>query len=104
MPPKGSTGAACCELNEIAYWGTNPPGDVGPFFAENQADLVLSFGRVLGGVAKSATTRTLPGYAPAVTVAADSGRNRTASFIASFIPNAQKVWSGDRPPAIELRQ
>ena len=90
-PPSGSTAAACCELNEIAYWGTNAH-DVGPFFAETQADLVLSFGRILGGVSKSATTRTLPGYAPAVTV---SGINRTASFIASFIPNAQKVWSGE---------
>ena len=66
-PPKGSTAAACCELNEIAYFGTNPHGQVGPFFAETQADLVLSFGRVLGGVSKSATTRTLPGYAPAIT-------------------------------------
>jgi type IV pilus assembly protein PilY1 len=90
-PPKDSTAAACCELNEIAYWGT-ALHDVGPFFAETQADLVLSFGRVLGGVAKTATTRTLPGYAPAVTVA---GTNRTASFIASFIPNTQKVWSGE---------
>jgi len=88
---KGSTAAACCELNEIAYWGTNTH-DVGPFFAETQADLVLSFGRLLGGVTKSATTRTLPGYAPSVTV---TGVNRTASFIASFIPNAQKVWSGE---------
>ena len=97
VPPvavKGSTAAACCELNEIAYNGTTPLGDVGPFFAETQADLVLSFGRVLGGVARSATTRTLPGYAPPVTVAAD-GTSRTASFIASFIPNTQKVWSGE---------
>lgn len=94
-PPAGSTAEACCQLNEIAYNGTNPLGQVGPFFAETQADLVLSFGRILGGVAKTATTRTLPGYAPSVTVAADGGRNRTASFIASFIPNAQKVWSGE---------
>ena len=91
---KGSTAAACCELNEIAYNGTNPVGAVGPFFAETQADLVLSFGRVLGGVARSATTRTLPGYAPPVTVAVD-GSSRTASFVASFIPNTQKVWSGE---------
>ncbi len=93
-PPPGSTAEACCQLNEIAWNGT-AAHDVGPFFAETQADLVLSFGRVLGGVSKSATTRTLPGYAPSVTVAADGGRNRTASFIASFIPNAQKVWSGE---------
>lgn len=94
-PPPGSTAEACCQLNEIAYFGTFPNGQVGPFFAETQADLVLSFGRVLGGVTKTATTRTLPGYAPSVTVATDGNRNRTASFIASFIPNAQKVWSGE---------
>lgn len=90
-PPKGSTADACCQLNEIAYWGTDT-NDVGPFFAETQADLVLSFGRILGGVSKSATTRTLPGYAPAVTI---GGVGNTASYIASFIPNARKVWSGE---------
>ncbi len=88
---KGSTADACCQLNEIAYWGTTG-NDVGPFFAETQADLVLSFGRILGGVAKEATTRTLPGYAPAITIA---GTSNTASYIASFIPNARKVWSGE---------
>ncbi len=90
-PPKGSTADACCQLNEVAYWGTQAH-DVGPYFAETQADLVLSFGRILGGVTKSATTRTVPGYAPAVTIA---GVGNTASYIASFIPNARKVWSGE---------
>lgn len=91
-PPKGSTAEACCILNEIAYYGSAPTYDVGPFFAETQADLVLSFGRILGGVSKSATTRTLPGYAPPVSV---SGQGVTGDFVASFIPNAQKVWSGE---------
>lgn len=90
-PPKGSTADACCQLNEIAYWGTDT-NDVGPYFAETQADLVLSFGRILGSVTKTATTRTLPGYSPAVTIA---GVGNTASYIASFIPNARKVWSGE---------
>lgn len=89
-PPAGSTADACCKLNEIAYYGSG--GTVGPFFAETQADLVLSFGRILGGVARSATTRTLPGYAPAISY---SNQTRTADFIASFIPNALKVWSGE---------
>lgn len=88
--PSGSTADACCELNEVAYYGSG--GTVGPFFAETQADLVLSFGRVLGNVSKAATTRTLPGYAPAVSIA---GSAQTADFIASFIPNARKVWSGE---------
>lgn len=90
-PPKGSTAEACCKLNEIAYWGTKNH-DVGPYFAETQADLVLSFGRILGGVTKTASTRTLPGYAPAVTI---GGIGNTADYIASFIPNARKVWSGE---------
>jgi len=92
-PAAGSTADACCQLAEIAYNGT-PSGDphVPPFFAETQADLVLSFGRILGGVSKTATTRTLPGYSPAVTI---NGQGVSADFIASFVPNAQKVWSGE---------
>lgn len=94
-PAKGSTADACCQLNEIAYYGS--AGTAGPFFAETQADLVLSFGRILGNIARAASTRTVPGYAPAVSVsgASGSGQVRTAEFVASFIPNAQKVWSGE---------
>ena len=69
--------------------------DVGPFFAETQADLVLSFGRVLGGVTKSATTRTLPGYAPAVTV---SGRQQHGLVHRLVHPErAEGVVRRDRP-------
>jgi type IV pilus assembly protein PilY1 len=93
IPPKGSTADACCQLNEIAYYGA-PLHDVGPFFAETQADLVLSFGRILGGVSKTASTRTLPGYAPAVSIGSPAVGS-TGDFIASFIPNARKVWSGE---------
>lgn len=91
LKPAGSTAEACCKLNEIAYFG-EASHTTGPFFAETQADLVLSFGRILGGVSKTATTRTLPGYSPAVTIA---GVNTTGKFVASFIPNAFKVWSGE---------
>ena len=31
-PTPGSTAEACCQLNEIAYYGTNPNGLVPPFF------------------------------------------------------------------------
>jgi type IV pilus assembly protein PilY1 len=94
--PPGSTADACCKLNEIAYYGSEPRGEVGPFFAETQADLVLSFGRILGGITRSASTRTVPGYSPVVRHSEGSQRViRTADFIASFIPNAQKVWSGE---------
>ena len=91
-PAEGSTADACCKLSEIAWFGSAPAHDTPPFFAETQADLVLSFGRVLGGISKTATTRTLPGYSPAVSV---SGAGLTGDFVASFIPNAQKVWSGE---------
>jgi type IV pilus assembly protein PilY1 len=91
VPGKGSTADACCQLNEIAYWGT-PAHDVGPFFAQSQADIVLSFGNILGGVSKVASTRTLPGYAPPVTI---SGVGNSAEYIASFIPDARRVWSGE---------
>jgi len=90
-PREGSTADACCQLSEIAYYGDDQHLTP-PFFAETQADLVLSFGRVLGGISKTATTRTLPGYSPAVSVA---GAGLTGDFVASFIPNAQKVWSGE---------
>lgn len=90
-PPAGSTAEACCKLNEIAYWGTEFH-DAGPFFAESQADLVLSFGRILGNVAKTATTRTIPGYSAPVTLSTVA---RNAQFVASFIPSAQSVWSGE---------
>jgi type IV pilus assembly protein PilY1 len=91
-PPTGSTADACCQLSEIAYYGSGPTHDTPPFFAETQADLVLSFGRLVGGITKSATTRTLPGYAPAASI---SGVGVTGDFVASFIPNANKVWSGE---------
>lgn len=90
-PPKGSTADACCQLSEIAYYGTSTH-DTPPFFAETQADLVLSFGRVVGGISKAATTRTLPAYSPAVSI---GGQGVTGDYIASFIPNALKVWSGE---------
>ena len=91
IPVAGSTADACCQLSEIAYYGSKGH-DVPPFFAESQADLVLSFGRVLGGITKTATTRTVPGYSTPTTI---GGYGVSADFVASFIPNAQKVWSGE---------
>src|SRR5690606_4377205 len=45
---------------------------------------------------RSASTRTVPGYSPVVRHSEGSQRVlRTADFIASFIPNTQKVWSGE---------
>lgn len=93
--PPGSTADACCKLNEIAWKGSG--GTAGPFFAESQADIVLSFGRIMANIIKAASTRTLPAYTPAVEFSADSftGGAAAGQFIASFIPNAQRPWSGE---------
>jgi type IV pilus assembly protein PilY1 len=94
-PPTGSTASACCKLNEIAYFGsggTGPGPHVPPFFAETQRDLVLAFGRVLALIAKTATTRTAPGYSPTITTTVPA--TVQGNYVASFVPNAQKPWSG----------
>jgi type IV pilus assembly protein PilY1 len=101
-PPTGSTAEACCLLNEIAYRGsggasapTAAPA-VGPFFAESQADIVLSFGKILAAITKSVSTRTVPTYTPAAYKASTfAGQAMSAQFMGSFIPNAQKPWSGE---------
>lgn len=94
-PAAGTTAEACCVLNEIALAGS---GGASPaYFAESQADLVLAFGRVVGGVARDASTRTVPATSPAVnfTDAATGTKIRSGQFVASFIPSAQRVWSGE---------
>ncbi len=100
-PPIGSTAEACCKLTEIAYNGSYDTGTsqatTGPFFAESQADIVLAFGQILAGVTKQATTRTIPAYSPtSVFSTTDFGNTqRAGEFVASYIPNALKPWSGE---------
>ena len=94
-PLKGSTAAACCQLNEIALAGTGGPTSStrhGPYFAEAQSDLSLAFASILAQVVRTASTRTVPGYSPVATI---SGGPLTGTFVASFIPDAQKPWSGE---------
>lgn len=95
-PPTGTTASACCELNRIAAAGSN--GQVPAFFAESQADLVLAFGRILGSIAKGATTRTVPAYSPTVSIQDDppatTFSSRTATFVSSFSPSPLRPWSG----------
>lgn len=97
IPPKGSTAEACCKLNEIAYFGSGGGTGTGtrvpPFFAETQRDLVIAFGRILAQVAKTATTRTSPGYSPTITTTVPA--TVQGNFVASFVPNALKPWSGE---------
>ena len=101
-PPIGSTAEACCLLNEIAYQGsggasapTSAPA-TGPFFAESQSDIVLAFGRILASIMKTVATRTVPAYTPAVYSSTGCGTGATtAQFLGSFIPNAQRPWSGE---------
>jgi type IV pilus assembly protein PilY1 len=101
-PAIGTTAEACCELNRIAYEGSggaSAPSSapaVGPFFAESQADIVLAFGRILASITKSVSTRTVPAFTPAVYSSAGFGAGATtAQYLGSFIPNAQKPWSGE---------
>ena len=101
-PTPGTTAEACCELNRIAYEGSggaSAPAEapaVGAFFAESQADIVLAFGKILATITKAVSTRTVPTYTPSVYTAAGFGVGATtAQYTASFIPNAQKPWSGE---------
>jgi type IV pilus assembly protein PilY1 len=95
QPAPGTTAAACCVLNEIAFNGSG--GTTGPFFAESQADVVLSFGQILAAVTKTVATRTVPTYTPTAYIPAGATppAATTADFLASFVPNAQKPWSGE---------
>lgn len=99
-PPSGSTAAACCELNKIALYGSGGPSAVPPpigaFFADSGVDIVTAFSRILGGIAKDATTRTAPGASPSMSISNGTGNDTVAAtYVASFIPNARKVWSGE---------
>lgn len=102
-PPKaGTTADACCQLNNIAFAGSGGLSGAplaqqqGAIFVESQADLVLAFGKIMAGVTRDASTRTVPSYSPAVDfVSASAGQVRAGEFIASFIPSAQRVWSGE---------
>ncbi len=99
-PAAGTTAAACCELNDIAYAGSGglsgAPSPRGAFFVESQADLVLAFGTIMGGITRDASTRTVPTYSPVVNfTSATTGKIRSGEFVATFIPSAQRIWSGE---------
>jgi type IV pilus assembly protein PilY1 len=98
--PQGSTADACCKLNEIALKGSddgvNAP--IGAFFAESQADIVLSFGRILANITSEASTRTVPAFTPSAQFSTASfapTARSSAEYLASFIPNTQRPWSGE---------
>jgi len=98
--PQGSTADACCKLNEIALKGSDDTinAPIGAFFAESQADITLAFGRILANITSEATTRTVPAFTPSAqfSTASFAPTARTsAEYLASFIPNAQKPWSGE---------
>jgi type IV pilus assembly protein PilY1 len=98
-PPTGSTAASCCQLNKIALAGSGgplSPTRIGAFFADSGVDIVTAFSRILGGIAKNATTRTSPGASPSLSISNGTGNDTVAAtYVASFIPNARKVWSGE---------
>lgn len=96
-PPPGTTGDACCKLNDVALLGSG----MGAFFAESQADIVLAFGRIMANIIHSASTKTIPAFAPATqfssaAFAAEGGTTASsAQFIASYIPSSQTPWAGE---------
>jgi type IV pilus assembly protein PilY1 len=97
-PATGTTGAACCKLNEIALMG----GDQGAYFAESQADVVLSFGRIMANIIHSASTKTIPGYTSPTAYGSAAFQNNATStqasaaqFIASYIPSSETPWAGE---------
>ena len=101
-PAAGTTAAACCKLNDIALAGSSDGtgNQVGAFFAESQADVVLSFGRILSNITQNASTRTVPAFTPTAQYSDDSfgtttTTNVSGQFVASFIPSTQRPWSGD---------
>src|SRR5690606_24769004 len=62
----------------------------------SQADIVLAFGKILASITKSVSTRTAPTFTPAVYSETGFGAgSTTAQYLGSFIPNAQKPWSGE---------
>lgn len=98
-PPLGSTAEACCELNRIAFQGSGQ----GAFFAESQADINLAFGRIMANIIHSASTKTIPAFAPATqfssaAFAKEKTSTTTASsaeYISSYIPSSQTPWAGE---------
>ncbi len=85
-PASGTAAAACCTLNQISVNGNGGPA----FFAESQADLAAAMAKILGGIAKGDTTRTIPSYAGV------SGANSSsATFLASFDPQPVDPWLGN---------
>ncbi len=98
---ESTSARACCELNDIAMAGSN--GVQGAFFAEGQADLIGTFARILGTIAKQSATRAVPAYSSATTVGATT---QSGTFVSSFIGDparngglngtgSSNVWTGD---------
>jgi len=90
----GTSAAACCTLNELAFHGQGAAAaSGGAYFAESQADLIKAFASILATIAKQVTTRTVPIYSPVVSVSGN--KTASATFLASFNPDPSNVWSGD---------
>ncbi|MBX3234041.1 MAG: hypothetical protein KIT84_32975 [Labilithrix sp.] len=94
-PTEGTTGYACCKLNELALAGS----ETSAFFAESQADIVLAFGRIMANIIRSASTKTIPVMSPSTRFSASAtAASPTAvagQFHGTFIPSSQRPWSGE---------
>jgi type IV pilus assembly protein PilY1 len=89
----------CCILQCIAQAG----GTNNAYFADNPADLQAAIDAILGSIAQSTTTRTVPAYSPLTTNVLSSLNSPTTNesiFLASFNTGtfnngAVQPWSGN---------
>jgi type IV pilus assembly protein PilY1 len=98
---------ACCELQKIALAGsanvvtnnvvTPNPNPTPAFFADSPGALQKALSDILGNIAKSATTRTVPAYASSTQSFADPNNPATvgSQYLASFNPSPGLPLSGD---------
>ncbi len=94
-PPKGTAAAACCNLDEIARYGSGGTGHA--YFVNYQTELIAAFQAILDEITKGESTKTVPAYAPPQTSSDTSGNSTSVSsvFRAKFKPRLGYPWSGD---------
>jgi type IV pilus assembly protein PilY1 len=97
--PAGSTPAACCYLNNLAYAGSGAGTDpifgvdgVGAFFVDNQAEFSAAFATILSKITATQTSRTPPSYSQTYYNSATTS-NGNASFFSSFSPTTGGLWA-----------
>jgi type IV pilus assembly protein PilY1 len=83
--PSDPNYTACCQLQQIAYYG----GSGQAYFADTALALQDALGAVLSSIGSSATTRTVPTFSPVLSA------GNAAVYNAFLYPNVGGPWSGD---------